>query len=252
MRLCPTHLLCALALLLALPETARAQLVKGTVRDAMTKDPLEGAFAAIIDSTGSVVVAASANRLGHYTVQLRPGIYAVVATYPGHQREVSNWFSMGAADTLEVTSSLAPFATELSPVIIRAQKDSLQALRAFGLSPKALGGTILTPAQVAEAATRSISMYDLIQSLHVPGLMLKYVFQQNTWQNCVTFVRTGGCVLLVVDGVSHARDSYTLDQVLDPLSVSYMFFLRPAEAGTFYGTMAGNGVLYIVTKGAAR
>src|SRR6185503_20846931 len=101
---------------------------------------------------------------------------------------------------------------------------SLLALRTFGLSPKALGGTILTPAQVNEAAAPSTSMYDLVQSLHVPGLMLKYVFQQNTWQNCVTFVKTGGCVLLIVDGVSHARDSYSLDEVLNPSTVSYMFF----------------------------
>lgn len=240
-------------LLLASPVATHAQLIRGTVRDAGSREPLEGAFAAIIDTSGSVVAAASTDRLGHYTLQLhQPGVHAVVTTHIGYVREISNWFSAAATDTLAILSSLAPFVTQLSPVIVRAERDSLRALRAFGLSPVSLGGTIVTPAQVNEAAARSITVYDLVQSLHVPALQLKYVFAQSTWQNCVTFVRTGGCVLLVVDGVVHDRDSYTLDQVVTPGGVSYMFFLRPTEATTFYGTMATNGVLYIVTKGASK
>ena len=230
-----------------------AQLVQGTVRDATTKDPLEGAFAALMDTTGTEVYGARTDRRGHYVIQLRnPGIYAVVATYPGHLREVSGWLALSAADSVDVVSSLAQFRTQLSPVVIRGQQDSLRALRVFGLSLKMFGGTIMTPAEVAEAAKRSVTVYDLVQALHVPSLQIKYMFDGVVWSNCVTLVRTSGCVIPVIDGVMYKQDAAKLHTLLGPESIAYMMYMRPTEATTFYGSLANNGVLFIVTKAAAK
>jgi hypothetical protein len=172
--------------------------------------------------------------------------------YPGHLREVSGWLTLTAADSVDVLSSLAQFRTQLSPVVIRAQRDSLRALRVFGLSMKAFGGTIMTPAQVTEAAAHSMTVYDLIQSLHVPNLRIKYMVDGGgTWTNCVVYIRTDGCVTTVIDGLlSGPRDETELHTLLGPESIAYMAYMRPNEAGTFYGTRATNGVLFIVTKGA--
>ena len=242
-----------LALVFGAATSANAQLVRGTVRDATTKDPLEGAFAALMDTTGTVVYGASTDRRGHYVIQLRyPGIYAVVAMYPGHVREVSGWLTLTASDSLEVLSSLAQFRTQLSPVVIRAQRDSLRGLRAFGLSLKAFDGTFMTPAQVTEAAKGSMTVYDLVQSLHVPGLIVKYTFNGGFWSNCISYIRTGGCVIPVIDGVLFRRDAADLQALLGPESIAYMIYLRPAEATTFYGTLASNGALFIATKRASK
>jgi hypothetical protein len=239
-----------IALGLAAAGSANAQFVKGTVRDATSKDPLEGAFAALMDTTGAMVYGARTDRRGHYVIQVRyPGIYAIVATYPGHLREVSGWLTLTAADSVGVVSSLAPFRTQLSPVVIRGQRDSLRALRVFGLSLNMFGGTIITPAQVTEAAKRSVTVYDLVESLHVPGLMLRYM---RGGENCITYVRTNGCVLPVIDGVLYERDATELNKLLGPESISYMMYMRPTEATTYYGTLAHNGVLFIVTKGKAK
>jgi hypothetical protein len=43
-----------------------------------------------------------------------------------------------------------------------------------------------------------------------------------------------------------------LEQLLPPVLISYMIFLRPQEAGVLYGTGAHNGVLIVVTKGAGK
>jgi hypothetical protein len=206
-----------------------------------------------MDTTGTVVYGARTDRRGRYVIQLRyPGIYAVVATYPGHLREISGWLTLTAADSLDVVSSLAQFRTQLSPVVIRGQQDSLRALRVFGLSLKMFGGTIMTPAEVTEAAKRSVTVYDLVQSLHVPSLRIAYMFDGVVWRNCVTFVRTGGCVIPVIDGVVFQKDATELHTLIGPESIAYMMYMRPTEATTFYGTLASNGVLFIVTKGAAK
>ena len=235
------------------PSVLSAQFIQGTVRDASTTRTLDGAFAAVIDTSGAIVSAMSADHRGKYAIRLSaPGTYAVVATYPGYRREVSRWLSMTPSDSLEVGSNLAPVVTRLTPVVIRAERDSLLALRNLGLSPRALGGTIRTPLQVREAADKSSTVYDVLQALRVPGLTIKYRFEQNTWRNCVIWVRTGGCVLTVIDGAPHPNDAYGLDMLLAPALISYVFYLRPDEAATFFGTQSTNGVLFIVTKGATR
>jgi hypothetical protein len=152
-----------LSIALAFPAAVSGQFIQGTVRDAATTRTLDGAFAAVIDTSGAIVSAISTDRHGKYAIRLNaPGTYAVVATYPGYRREISRWMSISATDSLDVVSSLAPVITQLTPVVIRAERDSLLALRSLGLSPRALGGTIRTPLQVREVADKSLSVYDVM------------------------------------------------------------------------------------------
>jgi carboxypeptidase family protein len=246
-------------LLAACSATAGAQQVRGTVHDASSGAPVFRAFLALIDTASNVVIGVTSDSHGRYAIQVRePGIYAIVGTREGYARQVSNWFEITGRDTLEVTVRLAPLIRTLSPVIIEAQRDSIRALSTLGLSVKNLGGTIITPAEVDAASLRSSTMSDLIGTLHLPTLRVKYMHLDAArgvlagWYTCIVYTRTGRCVTVVIDGVRYTdlADLVQLDNLVAGAHVAYMVFLQPQEAGVLYGTGSDTGVLLIVTKGA--
>ncbi len=249
-----------------LTSHANAQLIKGVVRDATSATPVPGAFVALIDTSAALVYGVAADSRGRFTLQVRErGVYAVVATKEGYLEQTSAWLSLQPSDTLEVTPRMARLATTLAPVLVEAQRDSLRALSLLGLSLKNVGGTIVTPVEVSHARLGSRSMYDLIESLHVPTLRLKrmhvvkppseypapHVLGDLT---CIAYARTDRCVTIIVDGVRHQSfaDLAQLETFLSSESVDYLVFLRPAEAGVLFGTQSNNGVLIVVTKGASK
>jgi carboxypeptidase family protein len=246
-------------LLAACPSAAGAQQVRGVVHDASNGEPVFRAFVALIDTASNVVIGVTSDSRGRYTIPVREaGIYAVVGTREGYARQVSNWFEITGRETVEVTVRLARLISTLSPVIIEAQRDSIRALSMLGLSVKSLGGTIITPAEVDAASLKSSTMSDLIGTLHLPTLRVKYMhFEADRgilagWYTCIVYTRTGRCVTVVIDGVRHTdlADLVQLDNLVAGAHVAYMVFLQPQEAGVLYGTSSDTGVLLIVTKGA--
>jgi hypothetical protein len=240
-------------------------VVRGIVRDAATKDPVAGALVALLDTTATLVYGVSADVRGRYTLVVRePGIYAVVTTKAGYFREVSDWLTIAARDTFEVMPRLARPVTTLAPVLVEAQRDSLRALRVLGISLRNIGGTIVTPMEVDQARRGSRNVYDLVESLHVPTLRVKRMHVVAAPREypgpsvlgdvtCVAYARTNRCVTVVVDGVRHASfaDKAQLEQFISSQAVSYLVFLRPAEAGVLYGSGTSDGVLLIFTKSGA-
>jgi hypothetical protein len=87
---------------------SRAQVVKGTVRDATTRLAIEGAFTALIDTTRGIVFSTSTDTFGRYALPVRhPGTYAVVTTHLGHLRQVSDWLHVTAIDTFDIQGRTA-------------------------------------------------------------------------------------------------------------------------------------------------
>lgn len=239
-------------------------MIRGTVRDAESREIVRNAFVALLDSGASMVSGAGVDQRGRFSLVVpQPGVYAVYTTKAGYVREVSQWIEVASsADTFVVTVRLARTKNTLSPIVIEAQRDSIRSQSVLGMSARTIGGTIVTPAEVAMAAQTASSAYDLVETLHVPSLAMKTInisggigergrgIQNGTYR-CIAYRRTNGCVTVIVNGqrFSDVSDLLQLESILAAHDISHMIFLRPNEAGTLFGSVSSNGVLVVVTKG---
>jgi hypothetical protein len=103
-------------------------------------------------------------------------------------------------------------------------------------------------------------MTEVLQNLRIPTLYLKH-FEVKTGdpridgpRTCLTFVRTDGCVTIMIDGLRLASDEqlYHVDEAIRPEQVKGIVMLRPADAGVLFGSETANGVLMIITKTGGR
>lgn len=98
---------------LAMP--AAAQLVRGRVIDAGTRNAVVGAYIVLIDEAGGRHNGVLTNDLGVYTLRLRqPGRFLVRAEMIGRQSIDSDYMDIGPADTLaiDLTLPLAPITLD--------------------------------------------------------------------------------------------------------------------------------------------
>lgn len=247
-------LLCSLACV----SSMQAQLVKGSVRDAETKEVVRNAFVALLDTGATMVVGVAVDGRGRFSLAVpQSGVFAVVAMKDGYQRQVSQWLEITPNDTFELTVRMARFSTTLAPVVIEAERDSLRRRGVFGLSANAIGGTIVTPSEIAVAAQTASSAYDVVESLNVPTLAVRTIYVEVPQKGllpglyrCISYRRTGGCVTIVIDGqrYSDTSDLLALEGRLGAQDIAYMVFLRPNEADTLYGSETKHGVLVVVRK----
>lgn len=167
-------LLALLLVLLNAPASA-AQQVKGSVHDRVSASPLNDALVTLLDTTGSMAFAVRTDKKGRYILKIpEPGVYAVMATHPAHERVVSGWLTVEASDTLDVVLRLSPNATTLEPVLITAQRDSLLDLTVSGIPLKTLSGTVVTLAEFERASSSTTNFTEAVQNLHIPSLTLRY------------------------------------------------------------------------------
>lgn len=257
------HLVLVTAALL-IPSGAFAQLIKGTVRDAETKDIVRNSFVALIDTGASIVYGTSVDQRGRFSLKVSQlGTFAVYAIKAGYVRQVSQWMGLeSAADTFVVAVWLSRTSNTLPAQVIEAQRDSIRGLSVLGMSLKSLGGTIVAPAEVEMASQTAASAYDVVESLHLPALSLKTIVVSsgaggsgrgllNGVYRCIAYRRTNGCVTVVVNGqrFSDLGDLLQLESLLGARDISHMVFLRPNEAGTLFGSETTNGVLLIFRTG---
>jgi hypothetical protein len=239
------------------PFAAQPQLVQGTVLDAERARPLAAAFVALLDTAGNITMGSSTDRQGRFTLRTSDvGVYAVMARHSGFRRTRSDWLVIDPGDTLLVTIRLPREATVLSPIVVKAQRDSLADLRAYGIPLKTLVGTFITRAELEHAAEGSSGIFDVIEKLRIPSLYVRYMnvttgdARTAGGDPRIAFSRTGKCVTIVVDAIKYStwKDVLNLEEIVRPEQIKGMVMLRPAEAGVLFGMESGNGVLLIITK----
>ncbi|MCU0319588.1 MAG: carboxypeptidase-like regulatory domain-containing protein [Flavobacteriales bacterium] len=101
--------------LLASCTLAAQAVVKGTVSDARTREPLPFVNV-LLDGT---TTGATTDIEGRFTMEnVKPGLYNVVVSSVGYQRRVVPEVQVGTARPVELTITLEPSAMELQEVEI--------------------------------------------------------------------------------------------------------------------------------------
>lgn len=109
------QLLITLFLLATLSLEALAGIIKGTITDKQTKEPLTGATVQIVGSTGGTV----ADMDGKYTLTIQNGTYSVEVKYIGYKTIQINNVKIGSESTLNF--ELEPDTQTLSDVTVVGQ-----------------------------------------------------------------------------------------------------------------------------------
>lgn len=105
------HVAAAVLITFLLPAGVLAQVVRGDVVDAGTRQPLYGAIIALLDTAGHRVAGAITNDSGRFTVTAPvPGRYRLRANRIGFQSTTSGSFTLAAGQTLDrrLVASVVP------------------------------------------------------------------------------------------------------------------------------------------------
>ena len=224
---------------------AQTHPITGTITDA-TGQPVEGASVQIKGSN----VGTSANSMGQFSIEAKPGDVLVVSSVNFSDAEVTVSNQNSISVTLQPTASLAE-------VVVTA----------FGIkrAEKAIGYAVTT---VDPSTLVQKSEPDLLKNLQgtVPGVDIRT--SQGT-PGAATRIQIRGNSsfgletqpLFVVDGVPYSNDQVTTsDQTsggtaygsgiadLDPNDIATFTVLKGASAAALYGSRASRGVVLITTK----
>ena len=232
-----------------------AQRVTVIARDSATAAYLPDVLISLLDTTAGVVTAMRTDHSGRAELAVpAPGSYAVRALRIGWRPIVSGWITIAGSDSLEITVRMPRIVVNLSPVVIRAQRDSISHLVPPGINVKSLTGRLVVPAEVAAHAPGSRDYVDVIGSVGVAGLTV------NTWRDawqrerrCIGSSRSISrreCVAVYVDNVR--TDPEAAMDLATPDRLHFAIWLRPGDAGVLYGTGTSDGVLLLFTNAYSR
>lgn len=236
---------------LTVASVAPAQVIRGVAVDSVTRDPLPDLLVTLVDSAANFLGAARTSERGRFVFQGRGGgFYALDLRAIGFKRLTSPWIPLAANDTVEVTLRVVRAPISLSPVVIRAERDAILDRPFLGMNFKAMGAKILAPSEINAVRGGARDYVDLVQSLGPVGYLPRSV-DGRTNARCISWMRTGGCMLVFVDGMRMNDPQQAIDMA-PPEQVSHVVLIRASEAGVLFGTGSSSGVLMVFTKAYAR
>lgn len=237
--------------LLVATRPAAAQVIRGIAVDSVTRDPLPDLLVTLVDSAANFLGAARTSERGRFVFTGRGGgFYALDLRAIGFKRLTSPWIPLAANDTVEVTLRVVRVPITLSPVVVRAERDAILDRSFLGMNFKAMGAKILAPSEIDAVRGGARDYVDLVQSLSPVGYLPRSI-DGRTSARCIAWMRTGGCMLVFVDGMRMQDPQQALDMA-PPEQVSHVVLIRASEAGVLFGTGSSSGVLMVFTKGFVR
>ncbi|HVF40731.1 MAG TPA: SusC/RagA family TonB-linked outer membrane protein [Gemmatimonadaceae bacterium] len=259
------HVVAGLALLLSsAPAIAQTRVVTGTVTDAQSGEPIEGARVAVRGSTAAVITGASGTftlssvppgavtiairRIGYQptTVNLPVGQGALTASLTRDLLHLSDVVVTGQATTVDrrnLANAVATIgASEISRVSAQSVEHAIQG-KVAGASISANSGAPGGGVQMRLRGTTSINAAS--EPLYVvDGVVMSNVAIPSN-QNAVTRSTGGSNPNLTQDGqVNRIAD-------LNPNDIENVEILKGASASAIYGSRASNGVIIITTRKGA-
>ena len=219
-------------MMLAVISRAQERLVKGTVTDSLSKQPLIGVSVAVKGTKTGVVTDVN----GNYAVQVPAHGTALVFSYVGYSDQVVALTS--GSNVVDVT--LAAASKSLSGVIITG----------YTSQSKARTTGAVTSLPVAVTTQAPVGSFDVMLQGRAPGLYVGTPTGQPGEPGRVS-IRGLGSIngdvmpLYVVDGVPIANNSFA---ALNPEDFETIHVLKDAASTAQYGSSAANGVIMLTTK----
>lgn len=228
-----------------------AQVIRGTAVDSVSHHPLPDLLVTLVDSAANFLGAARTSDRGRFVFNGRgSGFYALDLRAIGFKRLTSPWIPLAASDTVEVTLRVVRIPVTLSPVVVKAQRDSIGESSFLGMKVKTMASRIISPQEIDLVRGGARDYIELVQSVIPAGYTVRNLdVRINT--RCIASTRNGRCVMIFVDGARMLDAQQAID-VAPPERVHHVVFVRPSEAGVLFGTQSDAGVLLIFTKAYAQ
>ena len=256
---CPGLLGLAFYVLTIGTPISQAQVIRGTVRDARTAEPVMLAYVGLLAPGRELVVAGLADRYGSFSLNApAAGSYFLYVARMGYKSVIDGLFQVGEDGVFELQVGLTRAAVELEDLVVEAEEQRSKLELVGFMERAAIGrGTFLIGEQIQAIALDKIT--DAFRN--IPGLDVvtaRPFVGPEAMRNPEIRIRRGGgecSPTLYVDGAIMAIGSQRPesgpvrpDDFVMPASVEAVeIYVRPSETPIQYEAMGRCGVVLIWT-----
>ena len=256
---CPGLLGLAFYVLTIGTPISQAQVIRGTVRDARTAEPVMLAYVGLLAPGRELVVAGLADRYGSFSLNApAAGSYFLYVARMGYKSVIDGLFQVGEDGVFELQVGLTRAAGEVEDLVVEAEEQRSKLELVGFMERAAIGrGTFLIGEDIQAIALDKIT--DAFRN--IPGLDVvtaKPFVGPEAMSNPEIRIRRGGgeCApTLYVDGAIMALGSQRPesgpvrpDDFVMPASVEAVeIYVRPSETPIQYEAMGRCGVVLIWT-----
>ena len=256
---CPGLLGLAFYVLTIGSPISQAQVIRGTVRDARTAEPVMLAYVGLLAPGRELVVAGLADRDASFSLNApAAGSYFLYVARMGYKSVIDGLFQVGEDGVFELQVGLTRAAVELEDLVVEAEEQRSKLELVGFMERAAIGrGTFLIGEQIQAIALDKIT--DAFRN--IPGLDVvtaRPFVGPEAMRNPEIRIRRGGgecSPTLYVDGAIMALGSQRPesgpvrpDDFVMPASVEAVeIYVRPSETPIQYEAMGRCGVVLIWT-----
>ncbi|MBW3533595.1 MAG: TonB-dependent receptor [Gemmatimonadetes bacterium] len=219
--------------------TARSARLRGTLVDGHTGERIGGAEVWLEGTSRRMVSSPD----GDFAFpELTPGAYTLGVRHLAYGSRTDSLNLSGGSD-VSVSVALDSRAVPLDPITVTVEGAEL--------ADRAIGGTLITRAQVDEIRGRARDLAEVLRGLRQTGIVVR----RSTAGLCIGFTQgqarmsfRGDCVpaLVYIDNVRAADPQVAATLPVE--AIDRIILLRPVEAGNLFGMGSGSGVVLIYTK----
>lgn len=256
-RLRAPFLLLALATLAVAPAApAAAQQVSGRVVDRDSGDPVATATVTMLDTTDTAVATTETAADGSFTVAApAAGRYRFRVERLGYATQtMAAPVRLEAGESATVTLRVSAEALPLNAVVVRGRTQQRQAELERGTPARVLDRAALEE-MIRTAAPRNVG--DVVRRF--PELTVRTMLDGTgrpmvCVESSQRIRHTIQCdmVLVIFNGAPIEEEPGSFLAGLSPEELESIEFMKPSEAGVYYGTRGGNGVLLLNSRGGGR
>ncbi len=243
--MCVRALLCAFPLLSVLTASARAQVVRGTIRTQEREALVPNAQVIAIDSAGRTIREVMTDGFGRFTMVVNYGKpFRVTVRKIGWLPSMTDYITGGVGDTLNLDMLVPSDPVTLNAVEVSTEAD--KSFNARGLEEARRRGWKLYPPPLIEQHREStMNFYDLLRNTGAQGLVLPAggMGGGRESQECVRSNRTRRCLVFVVDGAVMGTSVY-----INPRDVYFFAVLSSTESAVQWGDRAPWGAIVVYTR----